>query len=182
MGWTGIEEWRRRFVILCDPQLPTFLDSAHALSRTPDHHLQYDEGEQNETDVANHRLIHPALTRLQSRILLGVAKERLYLPAAHLALYDARKVGSRVVGDDVLVVAVTVSGHDQPQGTVLGSVDAHGCSAHPEALAPLQRQRLGQLGDGSPVTMPEYDRARVQRSHPEISSSLPTNLVNHPQL
>jgi hypothetical protein len=49
-------------------------------------------------------LIHPALTRLQSRILLGVAKECLYLPAAHLALYDARKVGCRVVGDDVLEV------------------------------------------------------------------------------
>jgi hypothetical protein len=131
MGWTGIEEWRRRFAILCDPQLPTFLDAAHALSRTPDHHLQYDEGEQNETDVANHRLIHPALARLQSRILLGVAKERLDEPAAHLAQNHRGEVCSQVVGDDVLVVAVTVSGHDQPQGTVLGSVDVEGYCAHP---------------------------------------------------
>src|SRR5688572_21811251 len=158
MRWTSLEESRRRFAVSYHLQLPTLLERSHTLLRRAAHHLQYNEGEQNEADVANHRLIHPALTRLQSRILLGVAKERLYLPAAHLALYDARKVGSRVVGDDVLVVAVTVSGHDQPQGTVLGSVDAHGCSAHPEALALLQRQRLGQLGDGSPVTMPEYDR------------------------
>src|SRR5215211_2470021 len=102
MRWTSLEEWRRRFAVSHHLQLPALL----VMRRTPEESvgsvLQYNEGEQNEPDVANHRLIHSALTRLQSRILLGVAKERLYLPATHLALHHARKVGSGVVGDDVL--------------------------------------------------------------------------------
>ena len=109
MRWTSLEEWRRRFAVSQHLQLPALLDRAHTFLRSTAHHLQYNEGEQIEPNVANHRLIHSAVTRLQSRILLGVAKERLYLPATHLALHHARKVGSGVVGDDVLVVGVTVS-------------------------------------------------------------------------
>src|SRR5215210_6534748 len=167
MRWTSLEEWRRRFAVSQYLQLPALLDRAHTLLHGSAHHLQYHEGEQNEADVAYHRLIHPALARLQSRVLLGVAEKRLYLPAAHLALHHPRKVGSRVVGDYVLVVAVMVSGHDQPQGTVFGSVDHYGCGAHREPLAPLEGHSPGQLGDGSPSAAPEYDRPRVQSSHPD---------------
>lgn len=114
-----------------DFQLPALLDGAYSLVRAPSHHLQDNEGEKNQADVADHRPIYPALARLQSRILLGVAKERLDGSTVHLALHHARKVGSRVVCDDVLAVAVTVSGHDQPQSTVGGCIDAHSRSAHP---------------------------------------------------
>src|SRR3712207_6043963 len=77
MRWTGLEEWRWRLAISQHFQLPPLLDRTHALLRSTAHQLQHDEGEKNEADVTNHRLIHSALTRLQSRILLGVAKERL---------------------------------------------------------------------------------------------------------
>src|SRR3712207_6555672 len=145
MRWTSLEEWRWRLAVSHHLQLPALLDRAHTLLRTAANQLHNDEGEQNEADVTNHRLIHPALARLQSRILLAVSKERLDGPAAHLALDYRGEVCSQVVCDDVLVVAVTVSGHDQPQGAVLGSIEAHGCGAHPEVLSPLQRQRPGQL-------------------------------------
>ena len=81
MRRTTLKKWRRRFAISHHLQLPALLDRAQALLRSTAHHLQHDKGEQNEADVANHRLIHPALAHLQARILLGVAKERLYLPA-----------------------------------------------------------------------------------------------------
>src|SRR5215207_9685773 len=167
MRWASLEEWRGRFAISHHLHLPALLDRTHALLRRPAHHLHNNESEKNEADVANHRLIHPALARLQSRILLGVAKERLDRPTAHLAQNHRGEVRPQVVGDDVVVVAVTVSGHDQPQGAVLGRVDTHGPGAHSEPLAPLERQPLGQLGDGSPLTTPEYDRPRVQCSHPD---------------
>jgi hypothetical protein len=84
MRGTSLEERRWRFAILGDPQLPALLDRPHALLRGPTHQLHNDEGEKNEADVANHRLVHPALARLQPRILLGVAKERLDGPATPL--------------------------------------------------------------------------------------------------
>src|SRR5215218_4296172 len=167
MRWTSLEEWRRRFAVSHYLQLPALLDRAHTLLRRAVHHLQYDEGEQNEADVANHRLIHSALARLQSRILLGVAKERFDGPAAHLALGYRGEIRLQLVGDDVLVVAVTVSGHDQPQATVLGSVDAHGRGAHPETRTPLQRQRPGQLAHAATLGAPEDDRPRMERPDPD---------------
>src|SRR5829696_7338536 len=145
MRWRSLKKWRWRFAVSRHLQLPVLLYRAQALVYGSTHHLQHDVGEKNEADVANHRLIHPALACLQSRILLGVAKERLDGPATHLAQNHRGEVRSRVVGDDVLVVAVTVSGHDQPQGTVLRSVDVEGYRAHPEVLSPLQSQRPGQL-------------------------------------
>src|SRR5215211_7650270 len=108
MRWASLEEWRRRFAISHHLQLPVLLDRAQALLHGSAHHLQYHKGEKNEADVSNHRLIHPALARLQSRILLGVAEKRLDGPAAHLAQNHRGEVRSRVVGDDVVVVAVTV--------------------------------------------------------------------------
>src|SRR5215207_789286 len=110
MRGTSLEGRRWRFAILGDPQLPALLDGAHALVRVPTHALQYHKGEQDEAYMAHHRLIHPTLARLQPRVLLGVAEDRLDGPAAHLALDHARKVRPRFVGDDVLVVAVAVSG------------------------------------------------------------------------
>jgi hypothetical protein len=59
-----------------------------------------------------------------------------------------------------------VSGHDQPQGTVLGSVEAHGCSAYSEALAPLQRQPPGQLAHAATLASPVDDRPRMERTDP----------------
>src|SRR5215217_2210931 len=167
MRWASLEEWRGRFAISHHLHLPALLDRTHALLRSTAHHLHNDESEKNEADVSNHRLIDPALARLQSRILLGVAEERLDGPATHLAQNHRDEVRPQVVGDDVVVVAVTVSGHDQPQGTVLRSVDVEGYRAHPEVLAPLQSQRPGQLGDGSPLGAPEDDRPRMERSHPD---------------
>src|SRR5829696_1104334 len=67
MRWTSLEEPRRRLAVSYHLQLPALLDRSHTLLRSTAHHLQYHEGEQNEADVANHRLIHPALARLQSR-------------------------------------------------------------------------------------------------------------------
>src|SRR5215208_5345046 len=166
MRWASLEEWRGRFAISHHLHLPALLDRTHALLRTPDHHLRYDEGEQNETGVANRRLIHPALARLQSRILLGVAEKRLDGPATHLAQNHRGEVRPQVVCDDVVVVAVTVSGHDQPQGTVLRSVDVEGYRAHPEVLSPLQSQRPGQLAHAATLGAPEDDRPRMERTDP----------------
>ncbi len=78
-----------------------------------------------------------------------VSRKSVSMDQAHLAQNHLGEVRPQVVRDDVLVVGVTVSGHDQPQGTVLGSVDVDGYCAHPEALAPLQRQRPGQLAHGT---------------------------------
>src|SRR5215210_3177988 len=182
MRWTSLEEWRRRFAVSHHLQLPALLDRAHALLRSAAHHLHYDEGEQNEPDMANHRLIYPALARLQARILLAVSKERLYLPTAHLALGYRGEIRPQVVGDDVLVVAMTVSGHDQPQGAVLGSVDAHGCGAYPETLSPLQRQRPGQLAHRAPLAAPQRTIVLGWSVPTHTSPSLATILVNHPAL
>jgi len=91
--------------IAYDLQLPALLDRTYALARILAHHLQYHDGEQNEADVAHHRLIHAALARLQPRKLLGVAKERLDAPAAHLAQNYRGEIPSRIVCEDVLVVA-----------------------------------------------------------------------------
>jgi hypothetical protein len=102
MRWTSLEEWWRRFAVSHYLQLPALLDRAQALLRRAAHHLQHDEGEQNEADVANHRLIHSALARLQSRILLGVAKERFDGPAAHFALGYRGEIRLQLVGDDAL--------------------------------------------------------------------------------
>src|SRR3712207_5032501 len=109
-------KWRRRFTVSQHLQLTALLDRVYAVVHGPAHHLQCHEGEQNEADVANHRLIGPALARSQSRILLDVAKERLNGPAAHLAQNHRGEVRPQLVCDDVLVVAVTVSCYDQPQG------------------------------------------------------------------
>src|SRR5215208_4674382 len=166
MRWASLEEWRGRFAISHHLHLPALLDRTHALLRSTAHHLHNDESEKNEADVSNHRLIHPALARLQSRILLGVAKERLDGPATHLAQNHRGEVRPQVVGDDVVVVAVTVSGHDQPQGTVLRSVDVEGYRAHPEVLAPLQSQRPGQLAHAATLGAPEDDRPRMERTDP----------------
>ena len=83
-----------------------------------------------------HCLIDPALASAQTRVLLAVAEDGLDLPAAALALHHRGQVGLQVVADDVLVVAVTVSGHDQAEHTVLGSVDpARPAPAAPAAYA-----------------------------------------------
>src|SRR5688500_6574264 len=99
MRWTSFEACSWRLPTPHQLQRPTLLHGAYALLHGAAHHLQHHEGEQHEADMAHHRLIHSALARLQSRMLLGVAKERLDGPAAHLALYDACKIGSQVVGD-----------------------------------------------------------------------------------
>src|SRR5215207_5211306 len=166
MRWASLEEWRGRFAISHHLHLPALLDRTHALLRSTAHHLHNDESEKNEADVANHRLIHPALARLQSRILLGVAEKRLDGPATHLAQNHRGEVRPQVVCDDVVVVAVTVSGHDQPQGTVLRSVDVEGYRAHPEVLSPLQSQRPGQLAHAATLGAPEDDRPRMERTDP----------------
>jgi hypothetical protein len=58
-----------------------------------------------------------------------------------------------------------VSRHDQPHGTVLGSVDARG--AHPEALSPLsEAASSGQLAHRMPLGAPEEDRPRMERTDP----------------
>src|SRR5215217_1416844 len=97
MRRTSLQEWRMRFAISHHLQLPALLDRAYALLRSVAHHLQYDEGEQDQADVANHRLIYPALARLQSRILLGVAKKRLDGPTAPLALGYRGEIRPQVI-------------------------------------------------------------------------------------
>jgi hypothetical protein len=60
-----------------------------------------------------------------------------------------------------------VSSHDQPQGTIGGHVDAHGCGARPEVLSPLEGQSPGQLGDGLPPRAPDNDHPQVQHPYPD---------------
>src|SRR4029450_4207924 len=100
-----------------DGELPALLDGADRFDRVDTEALQDDEGEQDEGDVADHRLVGPALAGAQPGGLLGVAEDRLHAPAALLADHDGGQVRRKVASDEVVVVAVTVCGDDQHHTT-----------------------------------------------------------------
>ena len=93
-------------------------------------------------------------------------KDHLHAPAALLACHHHGQVGRQVVGDEVVMVAVTVSGHDQPHHPVAGRVDRDRGRAQAKPRAPGQAQPLGKLGDRLPPTPPDDRGARVQRPDP----------------
>ena len=72
--------------------------------------------------MADHGWIHSRLTGCQASKLLGVAEERLDRPTATFAQHNDGPIAVQVIGGQPLDVPVTVSGHDQPQGTILGHV------------------------------------------------------------
>jgi hypothetical protein len=91
-----------------DGQLPALLDRGNGLGGVEAEPLQDHKGEQHQRDVADHRLVGPALAGAQPGGLLGVAEGRLHAPAALLADHDGGKVRRKVASDEVVVVAVTV--------------------------------------------------------------------------
>src|SRR6266511_2316162 len=101
-------------------------------------------------------LIRPTLTPFQPAKLLTVAEDRLDRPTAALAQYHVGHVARQVVADQVLVVAVTVSGHDQRQVSVLGRKDPHGCRAHPQLRPPSQLERPCQLAHRLLAAAPDH--------------------------
>lgn len=133
--------------MLSNRQLPTLLYRAPALFWTLAHHLQHDEAQQDQPDMTDHHLLHPALARLQTAELLRVAEDGLYGPAAALTHNHCSEVCLRVARDDVLVVGVTVSGHCQPQVAVLGSIYPHRIGSQPELFSPSQAQLYSQFAD-----------------------------------
>ena len=95
---TRLERNRRRFAIPYQLHLPPFLDRTHAFCRSPTHRLQDHDAQKHQANMTHHRPIRPASARLQARVLLGVVKEGLHAPAAHLALDDAREIGTQLEG------------------------------------------------------------------------------------
>lgn len=104
--------------------------------------------------MANHSLINPTLTSGQIGRLFAVAKNRLDRPAALLALHHGGQVKPLVVADQVVIVAVTVSGHDQPEMAIPGRKDGQGPGSQAQASTPLQFQP----NHGPPVVCPARRR------------------------
>ena len=84
--------------------------------------LQNNERNQGRSEVTHKSLVDTTLTGGQSRVLYGVPEERLDGPAALLAEHGCGRIGVQVSGCQHLDIAVTVSGHDQPQSAILGPV------------------------------------------------------------
>ena len=116
--------------------------------------------------MTNHGLIHPARAGRQTGILPAIPADGLDGSSASLAENQGGEVGPKVVAHEVLAVAVTVSGHDQAQEAVLGSVDPQGHSPQTKILPPLQAELVSQLGHGPSVATIDHGRPRMQGAHP----------------
>jgi hypothetical protein len=89
-----------------DGELPALLDGGDALGGVDAKLLQHHEADQDQGDVADHRLVGPALAGAQPGVLFRVAEDGLHAPAAALAFHHAGQVGAQLMGDEVVVVAV----------------------------------------------------------------------------
>src|SRR3990170_2114670 len=96
--------------------------------------------------MTDHRLINPAMASFQTGQLFCIAKNGLDAPTTPLALNQGAKISPDVIAHNVFVVPVTVSCHDQPHLTILGSKDPQGYGAHPKALAPFESEHFRQFG------------------------------------
>ena len=84
MSRGGLERGWWLLPLAGDGQLPAFLDRSQALGRVTAELLQHDEADQDQGDVADHRLIRPALAGTQPGVLLGIPEDGLHLPPACL--------------------------------------------------------------------------------------------------
>ena len=69
--------------------LQTILNLTQGFFRVPAEPLQHDKGNQSESDMPDHGLIHTALASAQTAELLAVTGERLDRPSAPLAAHDS---------------------------------------------------------------------------------------------
>lgn len=116
--------------------------------------------------MADQRLICPALTSLQPCELFAVAEDGLNTPAAALALHHGSEIGLQVIAHQVLVVAVAISGHDQPQVSVFGSVNPQGDGPQLQRRAPLEFERAGQGRDRLLAFAPDDRGLGIKRAMP----------------
>jgi hypothetical protein len=116
--------------------------------------------------MAHHCLIHPTLAGFQARELLAVAEHRLDTPAASFALHQGREIGGDAIAHQVLVVAVTVSGHDQPDCAIFGSINRQRRRPYLQVLALLQLHVPRHVPNRLALTALDDMRFWVQRALP----------------
>jgi len=82
--------------------------------------LQENERNQDQSDMPHQGSIHTSLAGRQTAELFGVLEKGFDGPADPLPQHDGGQVTDQVIGSQHLLISMTVFGHDEADGTILG--------------------------------------------------------------